>query len=123
MNVMAPLVALHITRHPMAVQRLLTPSITLVLNYLTPKGWKDESSSRVLRPGVEPGPLASEASVLRLDHLLSVFILNRSKIYYVDNNVHKYVLITLVLCYIVLPFATSLFACCNILGFDRRRHQ
>jgi len=70
MNVMAPLAALHIIRHIKAIQRLLTPSIKLVLNLPTPKGWKDESSSRVLRPGVEPGPLASEASVLPLDHLL-----------------------------------------------------
>jgi len=67
MDVMAPLAALHIIRH-MAVQRLLTPSIKLVHNLPTPKGWKDESSSRVTRPGVEPGPLASEASVLPLDH-------------------------------------------------------
>jgi len=71
MDVMAPLAALHIIHHPMAVQRLLTPSIKLVLNLPTPKGWKDESSSRAPRPGVEPGPLASEASVLPLDHLLS----------------------------------------------------
>jgi len=70
MDVMAPLAALHIIRHPMAVQRL-NPSIKLVLNLPTPKGWKDESSLRVPRPGVEPGPLASEASVLPLDHLLS----------------------------------------------------
>jgi len=49
---MAPLAALHIIRHPMAVQRLLTPSIKLVLNLPTPKGWKDESSTRVPRPGV-----------------------------------------------------------------------
>jgi len=55
----------------LAVQRLLTPSIKLVLNLPTPKGWKDESSSRVPRPEVEPEPLASEASVLPLDHLLS----------------------------------------------------
>jgi len=75
MDVMAPLAALHIIRHPMAVQRLLTPSIKLVLNLLTPKGWKDESSSRVPRPGIEPGPLASEASVLPLEHLLSLSIL------------------------------------------------
>jgi len=74
MDVMAPLAALHIIRHPMAVQRLLTPSIKLVLNLPTPKGWKDESSSRVPRLGVEPGPLASEASVLPLDHLLSNII-------------------------------------------------
>jgi len=74
MDVMAPLAALHIIRHPMAVQRLLTPSIKLVLNLPTPKGWKDESSSRVPRPGVEPGPLASEASVLPLRHLLPLFI-------------------------------------------------
>jgi len=73
MDVMAALAALHIIRHPMAVQRLLTPSTKLVLNLPTPKGWKDESSSRVPRPGVEPGPLASEASdVLPLDHLLSI---------------------------------------------------
>jgi len=70
MDVMAPLAALHIIRHPMAVQRLLSPSIKLVLNLPTPKGWKDESFSRVPRQGVEPGPLASEASVLPLDHLL-----------------------------------------------------
>jgi len=47
MDVMAPLAALHIIRHPMAVQRLLTPSIQLVINLPNPKGWKDESSSRV----------------------------------------------------------------------------
>jgi len=72
MDAMAVLAALHIIRHPMAVQRLLTPSIKLELNLPTPKGWKDESSSRVPRPGVEPGPLASEASVLSLDHLISI---------------------------------------------------
>jgi len=66
-----PLAALHINRHPMAVQRLLTPSLKLVLNLTTLKGWKDESSSIVPRPGVEPGPLASEVSLLPLDHLLS----------------------------------------------------
>jgi len=69
MDVLAPLAALHIIRHPndpMAVQRLLTPSIKLVINLPNPK---DESSSRVPRSGVEPGPLASEASVLPLDHL------------------------------------------------------
>jgi len=71
MDVMAPLAALHIIRHSKAVQRILTPSIKLVLNLPTLKGWKDESSSRVSHPGVEPGPLASEASVLPLDHLLS----------------------------------------------------
>jgi len=63
--------ALHIIHHTIAVQRLLTPGIKLVLNSPTLKGWKDESSSRVPRPGVERGPLASEASVLPLDHLLS----------------------------------------------------
>jgi len=45
----------------------------LVLNLPTPKGWKDEASSRVPRPGVEPGPLASEASVLPLDHYTIVY--------------------------------------------------
>jgi len=74
MGMMAPLAALHIIRHPMAIQRLLNPSIKLVLNLPTPKGWKDEPSSRVPRPGVEPGSLASEASVLPLDHLLSIII-------------------------------------------------
>jgi len=69
--------ALHIIRHPMVVQRLLTHSIKLVLNLPTPKGWKDESSSRVPRPGVEPRPLASEASVLPFDHLLSLTILTQ----------------------------------------------
>jgi len=68
MDVMAPLAALHIIRHPMAVQRLSTPNIKLVP---TPKGWKDESSSRLPRPGAEPEPLASEASVLPFDQLLS----------------------------------------------------
>jgi len=41
MDVMALLAALHIIRdyrHPMAVQRLLTPSIKLMLNLPTPKG-------------------------------------------------------------------------------------
>jgi len=71
MDVMAPLAALRIICHHMAVQRLLTPSIKLVLNLPTPKVWKDESSSRVPRPGVEPAPLASEASVLPFGHLLS----------------------------------------------------
>jgi len=75
MDVMAPLAALHIIYHPKAALRLLTPSVKLVLNLPTLKGWKDESSSRVPRPGVEPGPLASEASVLPLDHLLSCLIL------------------------------------------------
>jgi len=74
MDVMAPLAALHNIRHSMAVQRRLTPSIKLVLNLPTPKGWKDESSSRVPRPGVEPGPLMSEGSVLPLDPLLSHII-------------------------------------------------
>jgi len=69
---MAPLAALHIIRHPMAVQRLLTPSIKLVLN-LPPRRDGRMSHPRVVRPGVEPGPLASEASVLPLDHLLSNF--------------------------------------------------
>jgi len=68
---MAPLAALHIIRHPMAVKRLLTASIKLVLNLPSPKGWKYESSSRVSRSGVELGPLALKASVLPLDHLLS----------------------------------------------------
>jgi len=47
------------------------PSIILVLNLPTLKGCKDELSSSVLWPGVELGPLASEASVLPLDHMLS----------------------------------------------------
>jgi len=38
MDVMAPLAALHIIRHPMAVQRLLSPSIKLLLNLPTPNG-------------------------------------------------------------------------------------
>jgi len=38
MDVMAPLAALLIIRHPMAVQRLLTPSIKLALNLSTPEG-------------------------------------------------------------------------------------
>jgi len=71
MDVMVPLAALHIIRHHMAVERLLTPSIKLMLNLPIPKGWKDESSSRVTRSGVETGPLASEASVIPLNHLLS----------------------------------------------------
>jgi len=37
-DVMAPLAALHIIRHPKAVQSLLTPSIKLVLNLPTLKG-------------------------------------------------------------------------------------
>jgi len=42
MDVMAPLAALHIIRHPKAVQRLLSPSIKPLLNLPTPRGWKDE---------------------------------------------------------------------------------
>jgi len=44
----------------------------LVLNLLTPRRWKVESSTRVPRPVIEPRPLAFEASALPLDlgHLL-----------------------------------------------------
>jgi len=39
----------------------------------TPKGWQPVSGLRIPRPGVEPGPLASEASVLPMGHLYSTW--------------------------------------------------
>jgi len=55
----------------------------LVLNIPTPEGWMDESFMRVPWSGVEPRPLASQASVLPLGHLLS----NQSiGIFYIKNE-------------------------------------
>jgi len=66
-----PPAVLHITRHTMhGCTETLTQSIKLVFILPTMKGCKDESSTRVPRPEVEYGSLASEASLLPLGHLL-----------------------------------------------------
>jgi len=71
MDVMAPLAALHIIRHHHSFTKTFNPQHKAGAQFTDQKGWKDESSLRVPRPGVESGPLASEASVLPLNHLLS----------------------------------------------------
>jgi len=56
---------------PHGCTQIFNPQHKAGAQFTDPKGWNDESSSRVPRPGVEPGQLASEESVLPHDHLLS----------------------------------------------------
>jgi len=60
---------------PHGCTKTFNPQHKAGAQFIYPKEWQNESSSRarVLSLGVEPGPLASEASVLPLDHLLSVY--------------------------------------------------